>query len=72
MQGYAISISTERKLVWRASRPYPNSRANDFDTDEVVEFVAPTEVEFEMEIIDSLQQRQSVRSNLRVKLKSSL
>ena len=38
---------------------YENTR-NDFDTDEVVEFVAPTEVEFEMEVIDSLQQRKSM------------
>ena len=38
---------------------YENT-CNDLDTDEVVEFVAPTEVEFEMEVTDSLQQRKSM------------
>ena len=38
---------------------YDNTR-KDVETDEVVEFVAPTEVEFEMEVIDSLQHRKSM------------
>lgn len=33
---------------------------NDLDTDRVVESVSPTKVEFEIEVIDSLQQRKSM------------
>lgn len=38
---------------------YENTH-NDSETDEVVEFVAPTKMEFEMEVIDSFQQRKSI------------